>query len=204
MSNRYSDLLKRPVVWLMRFRHRCGYGVHSPFAFSFITDVVYEKTAYYCYAPLSEQTERLRRTDAAMAQRISQRVGRLLFRIANYRQPRTIVALGRPSMAADYMQCARRSAAVCRSAEALPPEADLLFVDCDSADEAARQIEATSGHLNAESILVLMGIHRSAAMKHLWQQLKESQQSGITFDLYYLGIVFLDHDKIKQHYIVNF
>ena len=31
-----------PLIWLARFRHRKGYGVHSPFAFRFITDVIYE------------------------------------------------------------------------------------------------------------------------------------------------------------------
>ena len=45
-------LLGNPLVWLMRFRHRCGYGVHSPFAFNFLTGVVYERTPYYAYARL--------------------------------------------------------------------------------------------------------------------------------------------------------
>ena len=41
--------LKRPFIRLSRFRYRCGYGVHSPFAFSLITDVIYEKMPYYAY-----------------------------------------------------------------------------------------------------------------------------------------------------------
>ena len=35
--NRITLTLKRPFIWLSRFRHRCGYGVHSPFAFNLIT-----------------------------------------------------------------------------------------------------------------------------------------------------------------------
>ena len=31
--NRITLTLKRPFIWLSRFRHRCGYGVHSPFCF---------------------------------------------------------------------------------------------------------------------------------------------------------------------------
>ena len=42
--NRITLTLKRPFIWLSRFRHRCGYGVHSPFAFSLITQVIYEST----------------------------------------------------------------------------------------------------------------------------------------------------------------
>ena len=39
--NRILLTLKRPFIWLYRFRHRCGYGVHSPFAFNLITHVIY-------------------------------------------------------------------------------------------------------------------------------------------------------------------
>ena len=37
----------RPLRWLLRFRKRCGYGIHSPFAFQFVTGVIYEKGAYF-------------------------------------------------------------------------------------------------------------------------------------------------------------
>ena len=57
--NRISLLCKRPFIWLARFRHRCGYGVHSPFAFHLITGVIYEKTPYYKYAVLQEEEKRL-------------------------------------------------------------------------------------------------------------------------------------------------
>ena len=35
--------LHRIWNWCSRFRHRCGYGVHSPSDFFLITSVVYEK-----------------------------------------------------------------------------------------------------------------------------------------------------------------
>ena len=51
--NRILLALKRPFIWLYRFRHRCGYGVHSPFAFNLITHVIYETTPYYKYRELA-------------------------------------------------------------------------------------------------------------------------------------------------------
>ena len=51
--NRITLTLKRPFIWLSRFRHRCGYGVHSPFAFNLITQVIYESTPYYKYKDLA-------------------------------------------------------------------------------------------------------------------------------------------------------
>ncbi len=52
--NRITLTLKRPFIWLSRFRHRCGYGVHSPFAFNLITQVIYESTPYYKYKDLAD------------------------------------------------------------------------------------------------------------------------------------------------------
>ena len=37
------------MKWLKRFRHTRGYGVHSPFAFRFITECLRERLAYYAY-----------------------------------------------------------------------------------------------------------------------------------------------------------
>ena len=57
--NRITLTLKRPFIWLSRFRHRCGYGVHSPFAFSLITQVIYESTPYYKYKDLAVEQKKL-------------------------------------------------------------------------------------------------------------------------------------------------
>lgn len=42
-------LFSNPYIWLRRIRHRNGYGVHSPFAFCFIKQVLEEHDAYYAY-----------------------------------------------------------------------------------------------------------------------------------------------------------
>lgn len=57
--NRILLALKRPFIWLYRFRHRCGYGVHSPFAFNLITHVIYETTPYYKYRELAAEQKKL-------------------------------------------------------------------------------------------------------------------------------------------------
>ena len=50
--------LHRIWNWCSRFRHRCGYGVHSPSDFFLITSVVYEKYHYYAYRVLKERGDR--------------------------------------------------------------------------------------------------------------------------------------------------
>ena len=36
------------------------------------------------------------------------------------------------------------------------------------------------------------------------EQIVASESTGITFDLYDIGLVFFDKARYKQHYIVNF
>lgn len=206
-GNKYILKVKRPFVWLKRIRHRCGYGVHSPFAFSFITDVVYEKGSYYCYRTLHEQRRWGRN---ALSRRFSEKINRLLFRIANYCQPRTVVTFGATPSVDSYIAAARRSAqvvrckAVANPSTALPESIDLLYVDADSAEVTEQIFTDVLPRLEEQSVCIVMGISYSKEMKQLWQRLKMNEKVGITFDLYDLGVIFFDRKKIKQHYIVNF
>lgn len=39
----------KPIEFYKRFRHTCGFGIHSPFAFTLIRDVIQEHCRYYAY-----------------------------------------------------------------------------------------------------------------------------------------------------------
>ena len=126
--------LKHIWIWLRRFRYRCGYGVHSPFAFDFITNVIYEKAAYYAYTEL----ERLGAGQTGPVQqegRHSRTVNRLLFRLVNRVQPQTIIDGGKPGRTSSYLQAAKKTAEYIplfsRDIAALPPlsQVDFLYID---------------------------------------------------------------------------
>lgn len=108
--NRMLLALKRPFIWLYRFRHRCGYGVHSPFAFNLITHVIYETTPYYKYKELASEQKRLMpQKDRAWGYE-SLKVKRLLFRLVNYAQPATIVDAGMQAASSLYLKAAKEGA----------------------------------------------------------------------------------------------
>ena len=50
--NRITLTLKRPFIWLSRFRHRCGYG-GIRLCFQSDSQVIYESTPYYKYRDLA-------------------------------------------------------------------------------------------------------------------------------------------------------
>jgi len=164
--------LKRPLIWLSRFRYRCGYGVHSPFAFSLITDVIYEKMPYYAYDLLkAEQKKRI--TTQGWEKGIP-RINRLLFRLVNKVQPATIIEVGQPSAASLYLQSAKPSAGYLFASDLSE-----LFLDADTPVDflylndyrnpalLEEVFNICSRRTTPNSLFVVHGICYSKAMKNL-------------------------------------
>lgn len=201
--------IKRPFIWLSRFRYRCGYGVHSPFAFSLITDVIYEKQPYYAYRSL--MAEQKKRIKEQKWEKGTPRVNRLLFRLANWAQPQTIVELGHPSVSSLYLQVAKPSAEFLFASDLSElfleagASVDFLYLNEDKNPALLEEaFHVCARRTTQKSVFVIKGIGYSKPMKALWKRLQINEEVGITFDLYDVGIIFFDKTKIKQHYIVNF
>ena len=58
--------------------------------------------------------------------------------------------------------------------------------------------------MDSKSIMVIYGIYSNKEMEQVWQRLATDSRSGITFDLYDVGIILFDKKITKQDYIVNF
>jgi len=89
MANIHT-FLHRIYIRTLRFRHRNGYGVHSPFAYNLIKGVIYESHMYYAYPELA----RMRGSYAGRLS-VSGRMDRLMFRLANYVRPEKAAIVGR-------------------------------------------------------------------------------------------------------------
>lgn len=201
--------LKRPFIWLSRFRYRCGYGVHSPFAFSLITDVIYEKMPYYAYQSLQKEQKKVFREHGW--KKVSKKINRFLFRLVNRMQPATIVEVGAPSATSLYLQSAKPSAGYLFAADlselfldADVPVDFLYLNDYRKPDLIEETFRICVRRTTPNSVFVIHGICYSKAMKALWKRLQTDERVGITFDLYDVGLLFFDKTKIKQDYKVNF
>lgn len=201
--------LKQILIWLKRFRYRCGYGVHSPFAFDFITNVIYEKTPYYAYLDIENEAAGQARSVKEGSR--SRCVNRLLFRLVNRVQPQTIIDGGKPGKTSSYLRAAKKAAEYIPLFSAdiaeLPSmsQADFLYINRpDDLSFVERIFEYGVAHAESNTMIVIRGIYCSAEMKDFWKRAIANERVGITFDLYDIGILFFDRSKIKQHYIVNF
>lgn len=224
--NEYN-LILRTSRWLRRFRKRRGYGVHSPFAFDLITGVIYNDEAYYAYErlrqPLAVSITRLDEYDPVSG--LTAKDLRLLFRLANWAEPTTLLLRGASPTVEAYITAARPSARLVSPSDetALPPTsapAARTFVYCDS--PAAYSSAPLSGALSqesptrqpsladapqpegAQSVIVVRGIHADEAARQCWEQLKAHSTSTVTFDLGRFGIIVSAPKINRQHYIVNY
>lgn len=209
--NRITSVLKRPLIWLCRFRHRCGYGVHSPFAFNLITQVIYEKATYYKYKDLLKEQKRLAPEKDKYWGRESKRVKRLLFRLVNYAQPHTIVDAGTIAASSLYLKAAKEGVDYVAASDLselfleTDTPVDFLYLhDYRHSDFVEKVFDVCASRTTDKSVFVIAGIGYSKSMKMLWKRLQQDERTGISFDLYDLGILFFDKTKIKQAYVVNF
>lgn len=203
--------LKRPFIWLHRFRHRCGYGVHSPFAFNLITHVIYERTPYYKYEELEKMQKQQAREKDRHWRYESKKVKRLLFRLVNYVQPDTVVDAGTLSASALYLQAGKEAADYTPASDlsdlflegGVP--VDFLYLHDYRRPQFVEEVfRLCAARTRSKSLFVIEGIRYTPQMHALWKRMRQDERAGITFDLYDLGLIFFDKTKLKQDYIVNF
>ena len=167
-------------VWLRRIGHCRGFGIQSPTDYGFVRYVINEHWPYYQYDGLGRDDDWLTR-----------RLGRLYFRLANWRQPKVILTSGYQP----YMQAGCQTAVLKEDAS----RADLILLKLEG-DYRSRLADIYN-KVDAQSVLILENIRRDQV---LWREVVADGRTGVTFDLYYCGIVLFDVKRHKQHYMINF
>lgn len=171
------DWLNHIFVWLSRIRHCRGFGIQSPTDYWIVRYVINEHWPYYQYSELGSCDDWL-----------SRKLGRLYFRIANWRQPAIIESDAYQA----YLSAGCRKASFGASTE-------LILLDLRR--DAQSRLASIYNKVRDDTVLVVENIRHDKA---LWREIKADKRSRITFDLYYCGIVLFDHKRHKHHYIINF
>ena len=166
-----------PFVWLSRI-HRCrGFGIQSPTDYWLVKCVINEHWPYYQYSVLGKGDDALKR-----------KLGKLYFRLANWRQPSTIESYGY----LDYLQ------AGCQTAT-FGPSVELIRLEL--VGDYRSRLLCIYNKVENDTVLVVEDIRRDWGF---WREIVSDERTGITFDLYYCGIVLFDKQRYKQNYIINF
>ena len=198
--------IKRSVVWLRRAHYSRGFGVQSPWAYKFIRYVVNEHYPYYKYAQLKQQVYGINKRVRKLC--------RLYFRIANFQQPHSFIDyLPFSSCYKIYTLAGAKKTLYRPISQDTTPESytrilaevgDNSIVRVSLRGNYSAFIDKAINLLPSTSVLILEHIKRNKETEAYWKSLVADERSGITFDLYYCGLIFLDKTMIKQDYIVNF
>jgi predicted O-methyltransferase YrrM len=130
MYSKYQ-LAKKYIHYYLSSSNGKGHGIHSPFVFNFIQNVLNDDRNFYPYQPIESQRQNLlkdkniieiedfgagsairnskQRTVAETVKSASksEKFGKLLFRIANYYQPKCMIELGTSvGLSASYLAAA--------------------------------------------------------------------------------------------------
>ena len=194
--NLFSNILIRCYVRLCRFRHRRGYGIHSPFAFGLVTKVFYERGAYYAYAPLRKMRRQI-------AHNTTERGDRLMLRLINAFQPNDCFIGGEQTqLTAQYLRAGKPSCQFwpIESLDAAE-ELDMLYLDMPDWEPWATKALTK---MSNKGCIVVRGIHRNARMLKAGRRLTEQKVVRVSFDLYDYGVACFRQDLHKQDYIICF
>ena len=169
--------LKAAIVWLRRIGHCRGFGIQSPTDYWMVRYVINEHWPYYQYETLGRNDDWLTR-----------KMGRLCFRLANWLQPSVVES----NDYRDYLQAGCQKTTFGDSSELV-----VMPLEKSSQD----RLSYIYNKVSPQSVLVVTGISKA---RKLWRQIVDDERTGITFDLYYCGIVMFDKKRSKKNYIINF
>ena len=175
---------------IYRYRHNRGYGVQSPCAFHFVMSVVAEKHSYYAYPSINSVAAKCG-CKAAHA--------RMLFRIANYARPQSIMTYAPSEAAVCALSMARPSAPVSAFRQGQP--FGLLYVG--EASEHLSVVRQAIECASQDSVIIVDTKRRTREIENFWQEIKQNPAVAVTFDLYSMGVLFFDKSYKKQHYTLK-
>lgn len=168
-------LVNNLLTYPARLRTSRGFGVHSPFAFRFISDVLRERRyAYYAYHAIEASPSRL-----PLQRR------KLIFRIVNHFYPAKICRLS-GDIGLD-------SAASLAAGHPVAPSTRIwLMTDAEP---------TTTGNNN---ILIFPLLDKSPKDRDLWNRTCRSMTFGMTFTNGDVGIAVIDKKLPLTHYNLLF
>lgn len=202
MVNWLSSLcywFKRSMVFMRRFPHSQGFGIQSPSAYRFDREVINAHRPYDAYAALQLAFPH--------EGRLTLKLARLYFRVAHATQARQwALCTHRNDVYRAYIQAGCHAAILVDGDEVGEVDkiaaSDVLVMAME--DDRWPMCEAFVCSAHERSVLIVEGIYASKKAKVWWKELINDARTGVAFDLYDCGIIFFDHTKSKQVYIINF
>ena len=224
-----TNICLRVWNWCRRFRKRCGYGVHSPSDFFLITFVIYERLPFYAYASLHKL-----RKEMKSFPHYREKVDKLLLRLVNHYRPDLLLEVGTGSgLHTNYMAAGNVKMNVMSSTDSCIETVGKRLAETSRisyGDIKLDEMKQVWQSMHSSNVMVHIGFtphyrdvyeqflplagektcfvigtpYANKDKKRWWKEVIADPNTGVTFDLYDIGLVFFDKKRVKEHRVVNF
>ncbi len=154
-----------------------GHGVHSPFVFNFIGSILNNKE-------LKQEAN------------YSNKYRALVIRMVAYYMPVVVM---------EFEATTSNKANILEEIENAVTIGLLHLKQIKNAEDLTNNFNTAIKKVNAESILIFEGIHKSKEMENSWEKIKMHDEVKLTIDVYKLGIVFFRKEHLeKENFTIRF
>lgn len=249
--------LPRKIKYLRKARHWRGHGIHSPYLFRLVTEVIENKKQHPAYRIIRSQKNQInnrlkeinRETEITYNNtplqsligkkklfknvELGYRYGKLMLRLVREFKPSSVYSYG-PTFGLNllYLSLADENIPVntfipdpllkqiCSDSLENIPLTNVRFQSSASIDsniqdfvfinlfflpeEARNTIQNKLKLIGDNDVMIVRGIHKSAEMENLWQEVIKEKKVRISLDLYEIGILLFRKKLQKQHFILRF
>lgn len=223
---KHSKIAKRIIY---KIRHHKGHGIHSPFVFRFINDVVEEKLTYYCFIDIRKHLKQFKSHSFDIRKEYL-----LCFRIVNYFNVQTVLELGSGKGVNTLFLLAPSSKIKCycfesdnkniqmahkiqghishrisflKNIEDIVPlgGVDCIFIDLNKLTNEQACLVATNLQLMPlPRFIFVRGIRNNRLNQTFWKELANHPNRTASLDLFHIGILFFNKQLSRWNYQISF
>ncbi|MBP1617037.1 MAG: putative O-methyltransferase YrrM [Bacteroidetes bacterium] len=218
---------KQAIKFYYKVRHRRGHGIHSPFVYNLIVNVIENKLSFYAFRDIQDYIQQ-----ETSKKYKPKKINKLNFKLINHFQAKNILEIGSakginslyataPSSQIRYT-CVETKEGSRKAASSLLhhwkrdvlivdslPKTDQIF-DCILVDmkTIGKHQEVLSeylfSHVNENSVVILNNIRTNTNVYSLVQQIRKDEHVHISLDLYKASIFFFNKKYYKRNYLLSF
>ncbi|QEC76074.1 hypothetical protein [Mucilaginibacter ginsenosidivorax] len=204
-------------MWNLRFvqdylKHRFTannrHGIHSPFVYKLIDDVIYDYTNQQVFHEPGFAPEKGEGRRA-----VKSKVAQLVYRLTKHFNPAVVVELGSNNQEASaYLQKAAAEAKFYfpqKESEFITlnktPSGLLVFHGENLKEKTLPYFIQYLDKINPDTIMLFTGMYTAKSLKQAWSQIKLNPKVTLTINLFWIGLVFFKQDRKEQeHFKVRY
>ena len=191
------------------FVSKTKHGVHSPFVYDLVTNVINDKSHRQEYA----------KTRNLNASKINSKRLKLIYRIINRYKSENILEIGNSNhlnstflsniqLKTNVFFCNVKTNEISeiKTQKNIQSESfDFAFYDIKKNDSL--KLSDFMNHLkyfHNNSIVAINNIHQSKEMEEVWRKIITQKEVTISVDLFFIGLVFFRKEQVKENFIIRF